>query len=65
MECDKVRAEFPHIHFRPCCESCHEDSNMGAGNDLWFEIGGEERNVCCAVINSIQRHGKELDRKQF
>ncbi len=50
MDCDKVRKEFPNIKFEPCCESCHEDEDMGYGEDLWFEdFNGKDRNVCCAV----------------
>ena len=54
MECDKLREEYPYIHFEDCCESCHEDSATGYGEDLWFDIEGKLRNVCCAVYNSYE-----------
>jgi len=59
VECDKVRAEFPHIKIESCCESCHEDEDLGYGEDLWFNLNGEydkEYNVCCAVANSFKKH---------
>lgn len=61
MECDKVKAQYPEVIYEPCCESCHEDSNIGHGDDLWFEIGGESRNVCCAVERSFKRWRKRID----
>jgi hypothetical protein len=54
MECEKVKEENKDIEFESCCESCHEDSNTGYGEDLWFEINGKDRNVCCAIIISIE-----------
>jgi hypothetical protein len=62
MECDEVRKEFPEIHFPACCESCHEDEAIGHGYDLWLEIGGDDRHVCCSIMNGMERHRKELDR---
>jgi hypothetical protein len=53
MECEEVKKEHPEINFYSCCESCHEDDDMGFGEDLWFEIDGTDRHVCCAVNRSI------------
>jgi len=53
MECEKVKKEFPEVKFEPCCESCHEDDEMGYGNDLWFEVNGIDRNICCAIYRSL------------
>jgi hypothetical protein len=58
MECEKVKEENKDIEFESCCESCHEDSNTGYGEDLWFEINGKDRNVCCAIIISIEKSNK-------
>lgn len=62
MECPKVRKQFPEIHFPPCCESCHEDEEMGYGDDLWFEIGDEDRHVCCAIMNAFVKHRREMNK---
>jgi hypothetical protein len=61
MECEKVKSQFPEVQFEPCCISCHDDIDTGNGSDLWFEIGGEDRNVCCAVERSIRKHRIKLD----
>lgn len=61
MECEQVKKEFPEIHFPPCCDSCHDDEGNGFGEDLWFEINGEDRHVCCVIMNAIEAHRKKLD----
>jgi len=53
MECEDVRKEFPDIKFEPCCDSCHEDEEMGHGYDLWLQINGKDRHVCCAIMRSF------------
>jgi hypothetical protein len=53
MECEEVRKEYKNKEIEPCCLSCHEDDDMGYGNDLWFEIDGKERHVCCAISRSF------------
>lgn len=58
MECNKVKEENPDIKFEFCCESCHEDDELGYGEDLWFEINGEARNVCCAIARAFKLEGK-------
>lgn len=63
MECEKVKKQYPAIKYELCCQSCHEDDDTGFGNDLWFEIGGEERHVCCAVSMSFKRWREEVDRE--
>ena len=55
MECDTVRKDFPDIKFPPCCGACHEDTDMGYGEDLWFvDRDGMSRHVCCAVGNELE-----------
>lgn len=54
MECDKLKTEYPDILFEECCESCHQDDEMGWGEDLWFEIDGKDRNVCCAIYRAFE-----------
>ena len=54
MECEKVRQEFPDIKFEPCCESCHEDEDMGFGEDLWYlDKWNKLRNICCAMARGF------------
>jgi hypothetical protein len=55
MECEQVKKEHPELKIR-CCNSCHEDDAMGYGEDLWFEIDGVERHVCCAVNRAVNPH---------
>jgi hypothetical protein len=63
MECDKVRAEHSDKKFSPCCESCHEDDDMGYGNDLWVVIDGKDRHVCCAINRAFDRDREEAGAK--
>lgn len=51
--CEEVKKEHPEIKFESCCQSCHEDDDMGFGEDLWFEINGINRHVCCAINRSV------------
>ena len=53
MECDKLREEHIDKDLPPCCESCHEDANSGYGEDLWFEVLGEDRHICCALAKAF------------
>jgi hypothetical protein len=66
MECDRVKKQFSKINFEPCCESCHEDSDMGYGEDLWFlDINGNMRHVCCSIGRELEgyKHGPNRTRK--
>lgn len=61
MECENIKIEFPNYKYKSCCESCHEDDEMGYGEDLWFDDpNGKDRNVCCA----IHRAWKEKEGKK-
>jgi len=55
MECEQVRREHAEKPIGPCCVSCHEDAEMGYGQDLWGEIDGKDRHVCCAVLRAFSR----------
>ena len=55
MECDDVKNEFPAFQFEPCCQSCHEDSEEGFGEDLYFlDPNGNMRHVCCAIGRGLE-----------
>lgn len=63
MECEIVKKEFPNIKFEECCISCHEDSDMGYGDDLWFvDPNGKDRNVCCALYRSFEKVKNESNK---
>jgi hypothetical protein len=55
MECEEAKQVFE-IQVN-CCISCHEDDEMGYGNDLWFQLEGSERewHICCAVERAIRK----------
>ena len=56
MECELVKTEFPQYSYESCCLSCHEDDELGYGDDLWFEDpNGEDRHVCCAIYRSWEK----------
>jgi len=64
MECNKVKEQFKEVTYESCCESCHDDDDNGYGDDLWFEINGEDRNVCCAIGRSFtewKNRGEQLN----
>lgn len=55
MECEEVKKEFPEIVFQECCISCHEDSDEGYGEDLWFlDPNGKMRHVCCRIGEGLE-----------
>ena len=56
MECEYVRNLYPEKKIEPCCESCHKDYETGRGDDLWYNINGMNRNVCCAIMCSFCRN---------
>ena len=59
MECDEIRKEFPNIIFEECCISCHDDSETGYVEDLWFEDpNGKDRHCCCAIYRSFNKATK-------
>jgi hypothetical protein len=53
VECANIRKEFPETKFEPCCVSCHEDEEEGFGSDLWFNVDGKDRHICCAMIKIL------------
>lgn len=56
MECEQVKKEFTMFDYKSCCESCHQDDEMGFGEDLWFEDpNGTDRNVCCSIYRTWNR----------
>jgi hypothetical protein len=63
MECEQVKKQYPEVEYEPCCISCHEDEDMGYGEDLWFEIGWEDRHVCCAISRSFLKWRKKVDER--
>ena len=54
MECEEAKRVFQ-LKCN-CCVSCHEDEEMGHGNDLYFSIEGSERewHICCEVERAIR-----------
>lgn len=58
MECEEFQLRYD-IRAE-CCESCHEDEDMGFGDDLWFRVEGKDWHVCCKMINTYE---KEKDAK--
>lgn len=59
MDCETVK-ELYNMHVR-CCMSCHEDVDIGYGEDLYFKLGIDFYHVCCAVANSFDRKKAKLD----
>jgi len=55
MDCDKVRKLFLEIEFESCCLSCHEDADIGFGDDLWFLApDGNTYFVCCSIGRGLE-----------
>ena len=51
MECQKFLEKYN--LFSNCCTSCHEDDDMGYGEDLWFDIPDDrDWHICCEVYRA-------------
>jgi hypothetical protein len=63
MKCEEFKKE-KEIEFN-CCQSCHEDEDMGFGDDLWFEIPyDKDWNICCAAEQAWKKkHEYERDKE--
>lgn len=59
MECEEVKKEFKeHLPYNiQCCESCHEDEDMGFAEDLWFNVNYTNRHICCRLANALTKVG--------
>jgi len=60
MTCEQFKKQFG-LSF-DCCTSCHEDDDMGYGNDLWFEtLDLMEWHICCAAARAYDKKvGEDL-----
>lgn len=61
MKCEEIKKKYNLQS--DCCESCHEDDDMGYGEDLWFEIEGKDWHICCATYKAYEsRLAKEANK---